>query len=65
MVVVDQPALNSDPCGEHDSAEIRVDGAEEIFKIDYYELEMDSMSPDPSDAAANGGLMTFLIPEGY
>ena len=63
--VFDDFNADNDPYGEHDFAVLRVEGVEVIFKIDYYDLDMDSMSPDPSDPAVTRRVMTILLPAEY
>lgn len=63
--VFDDFNADNDPYGEHDFAVLRVEGVEVIFKIDYYDLDMDSMSPDPSDSAVTRRVMTILLPAEY
>jgi hypothetical protein len=63
--VFDDFNADNDPYGEHDFAVLRVEDIEVIFKIDYYDLEMDNLSSDPSDAAVTRRLMTILLPEEY
>lgn len=63
--VFDDFNANNDPYGEHDFAVLRVEGVEVIFKVDYYDLDMDSMSPDPSDPAVTRRVMTILLPAEY
>jgi hypothetical protein len=63
--VFDDFNADNDPYGEHDFAVLRVEGVEVIFKIDYYDLNMDSMSPDPSDPAVTRRVMTILLPVEY
>jgi hypothetical protein len=54
---------DNDPYGEHDCASFEVDGHCCIFKIDYYELEMEGLSSDPADVAVTERVMTLTPAE--
>lgn len=56
---------DNDPYGEHDFAVLRAGAVEVIFKIDDYDLDMENMSPDPSDPLVTRRVMTILLPEEY
>src|SRR5271157_4027669 len=40
---------DNDPWQEHDCATLDVDGETIIFKIDYFDLNMEALSPDAAD----------------
>ena len=56
---------DNDPYGEHDCALLTVNGNRIMFKIDYYDREMQYASPDPSDATMTFRVMTILLGEEY
>lgn len=56
---------DNDPWGEHDCATLTVGGNEVIFKIDYYDTEMECLSPAPWDAARTRRVLTILLTEEY
>jgi hypothetical protein len=61
----DQFDEDNDPYGEHDFAALRVGDIRVVYKIDYYNLTMDGLSPAPSDPALTIRVMTVLLPEEY
>jgi hypothetical protein len=54
-----------DPFGEHDFGVFEVCGRRLFFKIDYYDRNLTSASPDPSDPAITVRVLTVLLPEEY
>ena len=52
---------NNDPWQEHDCATLDVDGEPVIFKIDYYDVNMEYGSPDPADPRLTRRVLTILL----
>lgn len=54
-----------DPYDEHDFAAVVVNGERYIWKIDYYDLDMRRLSPDPSDPAFTQRVITIMRAREY
>ena len=56
---------DNDPWGEHDCATFTVGGNDVMFKIDYYDTEMECLSPAPWDAVQTRRVLTILLTQEY
>lgn len=54
-----------DPYEEHDFAAIALNGERYLWKIDYYDLDLQYASPDPSDPAFTIRVMTIMRADEY
>ena len=56
---------DNDPWGKHDCAVLTVEGRRIIFKIDYYDRDLQFHSPDASDPAVTQRVLTVMLAEEY
>ena len=56
---------DNDPYGEHDFALIEVAGERIMFKIDYYDCDMNGLSPNPADPAITCRVLTIMLASEY
>lgn len=55
----------NDPYGEHDFGCVVVDGHQVFFKIDYYGVDFEGGSPDPSDDTVTCRALTIMLSSEY
>jgi hypothetical protein len=56
---------DNDPYGEHDFGMVQVGGHTVMFKIDYYDRDLQFASPDPADQNVTCRVMTLMLAEEY
>jgi Protein of unknown function (DUF3768) len=61
----DQFNEDNDPHGEHDFGLIEDGEVRCFWKIDYYDLDMDLMSPDPADPSVTTRVLTVMLANEY
>lgn len=54
-----------DPHNEHDFGLVEVDEQRFYFKIDYYDLDLAYLSPDPANPAVTKRVMSIFFAEDY
>ena len=55
----------NNPHGERDFGAIEIEGRKVLFKIDYYDPDMEHGSDDPTDLAKTVRVMTLMLPSEY
>jgi hypothetical protein len=55
----------NDPHGEHDFGRVMVAGQGYFWKIDYYDGDLQYLSPDPADAAVTTRVITIMREDEY
>lgn len=57
--------IENDPWGEHDFGALDHQRVRYFWKIDYYALASETLSPDPSDAAVTRRVLTVMRADEY
>jgi hypothetical protein len=65
IAVFDDFCHANDPYSEHDFGAFEVDGAQLMFKIDYYDSTMTQASPDPADPDVTERVITIMLAAEY
>jgi hypothetical protein len=55
----------NDPHGEHDFGAFDFDGSAVMFKIDYYDKDLNLHSPNPADPAVTERIITIMLADEY
>lgn len=55
----------NDPHGEHDFGGVDLWGAELLWKIDYYDMDLAAASPNPADESVTTRVLTVMLAEEY
>ena len=55
----------NDPHGEHDFGSFKLGGDTLFWKIDYYDLDLQFGSPDPSDQSVTRRVLTIMLASEY
>jgi hypothetical protein len=56
---------DNDPYGEHDMGMFKLEGKSFMWKIDYYDENMEYASPDPSDPSVTKRVLTIMLSSEY
>lgn len=56
---------DNDPYAEHDFGAIKLNGNTFFWKIDYFDLDLQMHSPDPSDTNITARVLTIMLADEY
>ena len=61
----DNFTADNDPYAEHDFGAVTLEGTTFFWKFDYYDLDLQMHSPDPSDPTITARVLTIMLAEEY
>lgn len=65
IAIFDDFCTANDPHGEHDFGAFEFEGARIMFKVDYYDNDLNFHSPNPTDPAVTERVLTIMLAEEY
>ncbi len=65
IALFDDFCTENDPYGEHDFGSFRFEGKHVVFKIDYYDKELNHRSADPADPSVTERIITIMLANEY
>jgi hypothetical protein len=65
IAVFDDFCTANDPHSEHDFGAFDFEGVPVMFKIDYYDKDLNFHSPDPADPAVTERIITIMLADEY
>ena len=65
IALFDDFGTANDPHGEHDFGAFEFDGTPVMFKIDYFDKDLNLHSPDPADPAVTERVISLMLAEEY
>jgi hypothetical protein len=65
IAVFDDFCTANDPHGEHDFGAFEFDGTPVMFKIDYFDKDLNLHSPDPANPSVTERVITLMLAEEY
>jgi Protein of unknown function (DUF3768) len=65
IAIFDDFCTANDPHGEHDFGAFDFDGTPVMFKIDYYDKDLQFRSPNPADSNVTERVITIMLAAEY
>lgn len=65
VISFDDFGPNNDPYGEHDFGSLNIAENRVFWKIDYYDGDMETGSPDPADPSVTNRVLTIMLAAEY